>query len=287
PYGENYAETGTTDRNFTGQNQDTTADLYDFLFREYHPTQGRWLSPDPLGGDISNPQSLNRYAYVLNNPTSLIDLLGLCPKGTHPAVPEEIDRILAAGKELINQTDPPIGYQKGRRHDNEGNLVSCDCSNFINIAINQAGFSVPQASTEQIFYQKDSGQYFQPVQNNSVSVGNVLLVSFPGQPVHSHAVLVASAAPLKVYGSQNSSGPASIPAEGRQLSAFYAEIFAGADAYEICIPDKAEGKKKESNVGTAPLSNLLNNVPNPYWLIWSLFPFGLSYVAPPPPYTEK
>ena len=46
--------------------------------RYYPNTQGRWLSPDPLGGDISNPQSLNRYAYVLNNPTSLIDPLGLC-----------------------------------------------------------------------------------------------------------------------------------------------------------------------------------------------------------------
>jgi RHS repeat-associated protein len=77
PYGENYSETGTTDRNFTGQNQDTTADLYDFLFREFHPTQGRWLSPDPLTGDIANPQSLNRYGYALNNPCSLIDPLGL------------------------------------------------------------------------------------------------------------------------------------------------------------------------------------------------------------------
>src|SRR2546426_5377451 len=77
PYGENYAETGTTDRNFTGQNQDTTADLYDFLLREYHPTQGRWLSPDLLGGDVTNPQSLNRYAYVLNNPCNYLDPLGL------------------------------------------------------------------------------------------------------------------------------------------------------------------------------------------------------------------
>ena len=41
---------------------------------------GRWLSPDPLAGDVSNPQSLNRYAYVLNNPTSLIDPLGLTPR---------------------------------------------------------------------------------------------------------------------------------------------------------------------------------------------------------------
>src|ERR1700748_1936466 len=29
---------------------------------------GRFMSPDPLGGDLTNPQSLNRYAYVLNNP---------------------------------------------------------------------------------------------------------------------------------------------------------------------------------------------------------------------------
>src|SRR3989454_7792796 len=58
PYGENYAEAGTTDRSFTGQNQDTASaiyPLYDFLFREYHPTQGRWLSParsqaKPYGG---------------------------------------------------------------------------------------------------------------------------------------------------------------------------------------------------------------------------------------------
>ncbi len=46
----------------------------------YYPNyQGRWLSPDPLAGDISNPQSLNLYAYVLNNPTTLTDPLGLDP----------------------------------------------------------------------------------------------------------------------------------------------------------------------------------------------------------------
>ncbi len=35
------------------------------------------MSPDPLGGDILNPQSLNRYAYVMNNPTTWTDPLGL------------------------------------------------------------------------------------------------------------------------------------------------------------------------------------------------------------------
>jgi RHS repeat-associated protein len=84
PYGENYAEVGTIDRNFTGQNQDTISSgpypLYDFLAREYHPTWGRWLNPDPAGlaaVDPSNPQSWNRYAYVTNNPLALTDPTGL------------------------------------------------------------------------------------------------------------------------------------------------------------------------------------------------------------------
>jgi len=45
----------------------------------------RWLTPDPLGGDITNPQSLNRYAYVGNNPTTLTDPLGLqCDRAKRP-----------------------------------------------------------------------------------------------------------------------------------------------------------------------------------------------------------
>lgn len=35
------------------------------------------MSPDPLAGAVGNPQSLNRYAYVLNNPETFTDLLGL------------------------------------------------------------------------------------------------------------------------------------------------------------------------------------------------------------------
>jgi hypothetical protein len=43
-------------------------------------TQGRWPSPDPAAlaaVDFSDPQSLNRYAYVSNDPLALVDPLGL------------------------------------------------------------------------------------------------------------------------------------------------------------------------------------------------------------------
>jgi RHS repeat-associated protein len=85
PFGEEYAKSGTDDPSFTGQNADTNSTLYDFTFREYRPSQGRWVSPDPLGlgaANPGNPQSWNRYAYVLNNPLIAIDPLGLtCAAG--------------------------------------------------------------------------------------------------------------------------------------------------------------------------------------------------------------
>ncbi|HXN53934.1 MAG TPA: RHS repeat-associated core domain-containing protein [Candidatus Acidoferrum sp.] len=85
PFGEPYAQGGGADWSWTGINQDTQLGLYDFPAREYS-IQGRWPSPDPAGlaaVDPSNPQSWNRYAYVLNNPTNLVDPLGLtdCPQG--------------------------------------------------------------------------------------------------------------------------------------------------------------------------------------------------------------
>ncbi|HUI83413.1 MAG TPA: RHS repeat-associated core domain-containing protein, partial [Candidatus Binatia bacterium] len=49
PFGEVYDESGTTNRDFTGHTEDTTAGIDDFPFRQYSPTQGRWLVPDPAG----------------------------------------------------------------------------------------------------------------------------------------------------------------------------------------------------------------------------------------------
>jgi len=81
PYGETYGQSGQFDLTFTGSSfVDTAPGLYDFLYREYNPIQGRWASPDPAGVtavNLMNPQTWNRYAYVANAPLNNVDPLGL------------------------------------------------------------------------------------------------------------------------------------------------------------------------------------------------------------------
>jgi RHS repeat-associated protein len=106
PFGEPYAQSGTADLSFTGQNQDTVGGSYDFLAREY-AIQGRWPSPDPMGGDIGNPQSLNGYAYVLNSPLNLVDPLGLC--GGPPGIVTHSINGVPQGPGTIFTSDPCPG----------------------------------------------------------------------------------------------------------------------------------------------------------------------------------
>jgi hypothetical protein len=39
PFGEAMAEAGIGDRNSTGKNHDVRPDLYDFMYRDYRPSQ--------------------------------------------------------------------------------------------------------------------------------------------------------------------------------------------------------------------------------------------------------
>ena len=83
PWGDQW-QSSASGYSWTMPYYDTKTNTSFTTFRVYSQNLGRWLSPDPLGSDITNPQSLNRYPYVLNNPTTLTDPLGLqgCPPGT-------------------------------------------------------------------------------------------------------------------------------------------------------------------------------------------------------------
>jgi len=64
---------------FTSKERDTETGLDYFLARFYSSTQGRFTSPDPtlLSVNGFNPQTWNRYSYVMNNPLAFVDPLGL------------------------------------------------------------------------------------------------------------------------------------------------------------------------------------------------------------------
>lgn len=88
-FGVPYAELsgGNGEISFTGQNKDTAWLQYDFMYRQYDPNQGRWISPDPTGMaavDPTSPQSWNRYAYVMNNPLAYLDPDGTSDTQTGP-----------------------------------------------------------------------------------------------------------------------------------------------------------------------------------------------------------
>jgi RHS repeat-associated protein len=77
-WGNQRAATGAAVPNyrFTGAELDTASGLYHMGARFYDSTVGRWLGEDPVGD--STPRSLNRYAYVGNNPLIYTDPTGAC-----------------------------------------------------------------------------------------------------------------------------------------------------------------------------------------------------------------
>jgi len=80
PFGERLKSEGNlgTDKLFTGQRLDGTG-LYYYGARYYDPQIGRFISADTIVPDRYNPQSLNRYSYVNNNPLKYNDPSGHFP----------------------------------------------------------------------------------------------------------------------------------------------------------------------------------------------------------------
>ena len=66
-----------TDFLYTGEQWDPEAKILYLRARYYDPQIGRFLSPDPLMGVISDPQSFNRYLYASNDPVNRVDPAGM------------------------------------------------------------------------------------------------------------------------------------------------------------------------------------------------------------------
>ncbi|WP_079506420.1 RHS repeat-associated core domain-containing protein [Mesobacillus jeotgali] len=72
--------TGTTTpynyHGYTGMRYDGKSGLVDMNARWYNPGTARFMSEDTYPGDVSQTQTLNRYAYVMNNPVNQWDPTG-------------------------------------------------------------------------------------------------------------------------------------------------------------------------------------------------------------------
>jgi RHS repeat-associated protein len=58
---------------YTDQEEDQEIGLYNYKARLYDPLLGRFITPDSIVPDPGDPQALNRYSYVLNNPMVYVD----------------------------------------------------------------------------------------------------------------------------------------------------------------------------------------------------------------------
>jgi RHS repeat-associated protein len=65
-----------TDRDFTGQRENMELGLLYYNARFYAPTLGRFISADTIILNPANPQSYNRYSYVLNRALNFTDPTG-------------------------------------------------------------------------------------------------------------------------------------------------------------------------------------------------------------------
>jgi RHS repeat-associated protein len=78
PWGKVTRSEGDADprHRFTGQELDLESGLYYYGGRYYDQEISKFLSADPIVQAPANPQNLNRYTYVINNPQTLVDPSG-------------------------------------------------------------------------------------------------------------------------------------------------------------------------------------------------------------------
>ena len=114
--GLGYAGQSETRKGYTGYEKDTESGLDFAQARYYNSTHGRYTSVDPLtaSATIRNPQTFNRYTYVLNSPYKFTDPLGLIPETTG-----------ACGNRCRNSDGGAFGFI-GLYSDNGSTIVIAD-----------------------------------------------------------------------------------------------------------------------------------------------------------------
>jgi RHS repeat-associated protein len=142
PFGRVDAQTGPGEPNthfFTGQRFVAGASLYDFQARWYDPEAARFLSVDPIVGDLRDPQAHNAYSYVGNNPVNFIDPSGLSGEAA-PSLPVQWSEQQAVSSASETRADDSEGdVSEEARPDSIDELIQIIQSEFPEAAIRVTG----------------------------------------------------------------------------------------------------------------------------------------------------
>jgi len=112
-----YAVITATDFTYTGQRDLPDTGLMDYRARFYSPYITQFSQPDSIVPNLYNPQSLNRYSYVLNNPIRYTDPTG------HYCVDEDADgnivRVDCETSEIKLKKKNPPAHQPSDKDDKD------------------------------------------------------------------------------------------------------------------------------------------------------------------------
>ncbi|MCR4308079.1 MAG: hypothetical protein NUV80_05980 [Candidatus Berkelbacteria bacterium] len=102
PFGETFSDSSpsTTKHKYTSQELDIETGLYYYNARYYDPELGRFISADTIVPDPTNPQALNRYSYVLNNPLKYTDPSG---HGWFKRLRKAVSRVFRSVKKIYSK----------------------------------------------------------------------------------------------------------------------------------------------------------------------------------------
>ena len=143
-FGKLTASTGTVTNPFryTGREYGTDTGLYYYRARYYDSNAGRFISEDPIG---FGGNGVNFYAYVLNDPTGLVD-----PSGEEPCL--DIDNFLKSMDDYARGKTASGGH----------------CAKRVRIGLHEGGLDV----TGHPLYAKDYGPFLKKLGFSQVSDAN-------------------------------------------------------------------------------------------------------------------
>lgn len=107
---QGYSADRATRQGYALTEDDSSSGLQTALWRNLETKAAKWTRPDPYFGSLrrSNPQSFNRYSYVLNDPINFVDPSGLYEAFVHKAMTELLGRLAglstAEADKLANYT---------------------------------------------------------------------------------------------------------------------------------------------------------------------------------------